>query len=165
MQDSLGDRIKQQYECRTKYSLPRRTYTIIRVDGKAFHRYTKNLARPYDLQFMQNMDNMAAQELYSHKELNGKSCSEMQEMIFQKGVNWNDYPVGFKRGRFVTKENYEIEDGVVRTRCVVIEPPIFTQEMEFLASRIPKLPSLSIKAVPTTLLPRGMSLKSCMSVF
>ena len=34
--DSLGDRMKDQYENRTRIMLPRRTYTVIRVDGKAF---------------------------------------------------------------------------------------------------------------------------------
>jgi len=48
MKDDLGDRMKSQYENRTRYYLPRRTYTIIRIDGKAFHSYTKGFKRPYD---------------------------------------------------------------------------------------------------------------------
>lgn len=40
MKDKLGQRMKEQYEDRTRYYLPRRTYTIIRVDGKAFHTLT-----------------------------------------------------------------------------------------------------------------------------
>lgn len=55
--DSLGDRIKSQYEDRTRYFLPRRTYTILRLDGKAFHTYTKNLDRPFDKGLMEDMDN------------------------------------------------------------------------------------------------------------
>ena len=54
--DSLGDRIKNQYEDRTRYYLPRRTYTITRVDGKAFHTFTRGLNKPYDLDFMSCMD-------------------------------------------------------------------------------------------------------------
>lgn len=46
MKDLLGDRMKNNYENRTRYMLPRRTYTIIRVDGKAFHTFTKGLPRP-----------------------------------------------------------------------------------------------------------------------
>lgn len=46
--DSLGDRMKAQYENRTRFSLPRRTYTIIRCDGKAFHTLTRGLQKPYD---------------------------------------------------------------------------------------------------------------------
>ena len=49
MNDSLGNRIKNYYEHTTRYFLPRRGYTIIRVDGKAFHSYTKNLEKPFDL--------------------------------------------------------------------------------------------------------------------
>lgn len=55
--DSLGDRIKSQYEDRTRYFLPRRTYTILRLDGKAFHTYTKGLERPFDKGLMEDMDN------------------------------------------------------------------------------------------------------------
>jgi tRNA(His) guanylyltransferase len=48
MKDSLGDRMKGQYESRTQSSLPRRTYTIIRCDGKAFHTFTRGCKRPFD---------------------------------------------------------------------------------------------------------------------
>lgn len=59
MHDSLGDRMKQQYENRTRYFLPRRTYTILRIDGKAFHSFTRGLERPYSLPFMAAMDSTA----------------------------------------------------------------------------------------------------------
>jgi len=50
-----------------------------------------------------NAISMAARHFYSAKELHGKSSSEMQEMIFQKGQNFNDYPAFFKRGTFVRR--------------------------------------------------------------
>lgn len=40
--------MKQQYEDRTRYALPRRTYTILRCDGKAFHTFTRRCEKPYD---------------------------------------------------------------------------------------------------------------------
>ena len=41
----------------------------------------------------------AGQAYFSHKQLNGKSCNEIQEMLFQeKEINFNDYPSWFKRG-------------------------------------------------------------------
>src|SRR5690348_11584910 len=48
--------MKRDYENRTRLLLPRRTYTLIRVDGKAFHTYTRGCARPYDLDLMADMD-------------------------------------------------------------------------------------------------------------
>lgn len=48
MMDKLGDRMKQNYETRTQMFLPRRTYTILRLDGVAFHTYTKGLIKPFD---------------------------------------------------------------------------------------------------------------------
>ena len=47
MLDSLGDRMKAQYEDRTRFMLPRRTYTIIRLDGKAFHTFTASMVKPF----------------------------------------------------------------------------------------------------------------------
>lgn len=57
--DSLGDRMKEQYENRTRIMLPRRTYTIIRVDGKAFHTLTKGFDKPFDKHLMMIMDMVA----------------------------------------------------------------------------------------------------------
>lgn len=54
-----------------------------------------------------NAISMAASHYYSHKELQGKSGSEKQEMLWQKGVNFNDYPFFFKRGTFVRRETTE----------------------------------------------------------
>jgi len=54
--DSLGDRMKGQYENRARFSLPRRTYTIIRCDGKAFHTFTRHCQKPYDMNLVLAMD-------------------------------------------------------------------------------------------------------------
>lgn len=58
MKDSLGDRMKD-YENRTRISLMRRTYTVIRIDGKAFHSYTIGFNKPFDDDLMEDMDNTA----------------------------------------------------------------------------------------------------------
>lgn len=59
MKNNLATRMKLQYENRTKQLLPRRTYTIIRLDGKAFHTYTRNLERPFDQNFIEDLDLVA----------------------------------------------------------------------------------------------------------
>lgn len=56
--DSLGDRMKD-HERRAEVRLPRRTHTIIRIDGKAFHTYTRGLERPYDAALMADMASTA----------------------------------------------------------------------------------------------------------
>lgn len=50
-----------------------------------------------------NSVSMAARAYYPHAELHGRTSAEMQELLFQKGVNWNDYPAFFKRGTFVLR--------------------------------------------------------------
>jgi tRNA(His) guanylyltransferase len=238
MFDNLGDRMKKLYEKPTRITLPGRTYTLIRVDGKAFHTYTKGLQRPFDLDLIADMDNTAAylcaniqgakfafvqsdeisilltdfeslttqswfegnlqkmcsisasyataifnqlrvsrgieklahfdsrvfqiaakvevenymiwrqqdtvrnsiasvaQNLYSPKELNGKGGNEQQEMIFQKGINWNDYAPELKRGRLIVKEQYQ-KGEALRTRWISIPAPIFTQDRDSLSQLIP----------------------------
>ena len=46
--DSLGDRMKNNYENRSKTYLTRRVPVIYRLDGRAFHSFTRGLKRPYD---------------------------------------------------------------------------------------------------------------------
>ncbi len=253
MKDSLGDRMKAFYERRTQVELPRRTYTLIRIDGKSFHTYTRGCKRPYDRELMADMDStaailckeidgarlayvqsdeisilltdfsandsqawldgnvqkivsisaslttahfnalrlvrgvklmacfdsrvwtipqaaevanyfvwrqqdatrnsisMAARAYFSHRQCQGKSSSELQELLFSEaGVNWNDLPVGFRRGRAIVKETTERETVytdkrsgeakttlALRSRWVSVEPPIFTQEREWLLAKIP----------------------------
>lgn len=56
MKDELGDRMKGKYENVTRIYLPQRTYVIIRLDGKAFHTYTKGCAKPFDADLIEAMD-------------------------------------------------------------------------------------------------------------
>ena len=56
MRDDLGDRIKNNYEARTRYYLPRRTYTILRLDGCHFRSYTKGLNKPFDYDLYEDID-------------------------------------------------------------------------------------------------------------
>jgi tRNA(His) 5'-end guanylyltransferase len=56
---SLGDRMKEYYEKPYKIKLPMRMPVIIRLDGKAFHTVTKDLEKPFDLGFINMMDNTA----------------------------------------------------------------------------------------------------------
>lgn len=55
---ALGDRMKR-YEATTRTLLPRRTYTVLRVDGRAFHSYLRSATKPFDEPFMADMDAVA----------------------------------------------------------------------------------------------------------
>jgi len=51
-----------------------------------------------------NSISSVAQSLFSHKELQGLSGSEMQDkMMLEKSVNWNDLPTKNKRGSYVKR--------------------------------------------------------------
>ena len=83
---------------------------------------------------VRNSVQMAAQSMFSHKELQGVNVTQLQEKMWaEKQVNWNDYPTGFKNGRVVTKE--AISEN--RTGWVIQPAPIFSKEPEFVLSRLP----------------------------
>ena len=270
MFDALGDRMKNNYENRYRFYLTRRTPVIIRVDGNAFHTFTRGLDRPFDADFMKIMQKTclslcqniqgcvggyvqsdeislllvdyqtlesdawfdynlqkitslaaaratmtfnelvsdlvaaydvegyacsqiegeedkeaicfekaklwqtkmnramfdarafnipkeevcnyfiwrqkdatrnsiqaAGQAQFSHKELDRKSQSDIQEMLFQKGINWNNYSIPEKRGSFVRRytETIEREDGVVIVRnpwYIDEEMPILTEDRNYI---------------------------------
>ena len=240
--ENLGQRMKE-YEAATRLTLPRRSYTVIRVDGIAFHTLTKKFKKPFDDQFVQamndaaielcstvmgaqfafvqsdeisvlvtdfsrvnteawygncvqkmcsasasaatagfnrsrllsvlpsdrddvdddlleNIRNMApgkfdsrvyqipqrievgnyflwrqwdtvrnsisavAHSLYSQSELHGKSGDEQQELIYQKGINWNDYDPALKRGRIVVRRADPVTN---RSKWKVEAAPSFSQ--------------------------------------
>jgi len=50
-----------------------------------------------------NSLSMAVQSLYKHTECMGAGFVKKHDMLHDKGVNWNDYPVFFKRGTYVGK--------------------------------------------------------------
>lgn len=200
MKDSINTRMKENYENRSKTFLTRRTPVIIRIDGKAFHTYTKGLKKPFDNKLIDDMiettiflfENVQGcklgytqsdeisllitdydtlqtdawfdysvqkicsisaslatakfnslrpnklaffdarcfnipkeevanyfiarqqdairnsiqalgQSLFSHKEIENKNISEIQEMCFQKGCNWNNFSTPEKQGSIIIK--------------------------------------------------------------
>lgn len=58
-----------------------------------------NLIYWRQLDASRNSIQMVGQANFSHKELQNKSCNEIQDMLMtQKGINWNDLPIYQKRG-------------------------------------------------------------------
>lgn len=55
LRDDIGTRMKDFYEQIPKTKLMRRCPVAIRIDGKAFHTYTRNFKRPFDSIFMRAM--------------------------------------------------------------------------------------------------------------
>lgn len=55
--DSLGDRMKKNYEQPYQFYLTRRTPVIIRLDMNAGHHFTEEMNRPFDTIFVESMHN------------------------------------------------------------------------------------------------------------
>jgi len=54
MNDPLGDRMKK-YESVSNHKLTQKVPVILRVDGKAFHTFTKNATKPFDINLIESM--------------------------------------------------------------------------------------------------------------
>ena len=84
---------------------------------------------------------------FSQKELHGKSCNNIQDMLMlQKGINWNDYSTTLKRGSCCIKADDSLTEydevgnicGYTKRSKWVIdnEIPIFTQDRNYVEKLI-----------------------------
>ena len=65
-----------------------------------------NLIYWRQLDATRNSIQMVGQHYFSHNQLKGKSCNDIQDMLFKEyGVNWNDYLTFYKRGSACRKVN------------------------------------------------------------
>ena len=123
------------FDCRC-WNVPNRTEAVNNI-----------LWREFDA--TKNSISMAARSVYSDAQLLGKNGSEKQDMLMEKGINWNDYPVFFKRGTYARRvvisrkftdeelselpEHHEARNNpdllITRSSIEVIDMPIFTKVM------------------------------------
>lgn len=69
-----------------------------------------NLIYWRQLDATRNSIQMVGQANFSHKELQGKTCNMIQDMLHeQRGINWNDFPTHLKRGSCCIKVYNEHE--------------------------------------------------------
>lgn len=85
-----------------------------------------NLIYWRQLDATRNSIQMVGQANFSHKELQNKSCDQIQDMLMtQKGINWNDIPSYQKHGSCCIKEEYRFNDSL-RSRWIIDNDiPIF----------------------------------------
>lgn len=91
-----------------------------------------------------NSIQMVGQANFSHSELQGKSCNDIQSMLLvQKDINWNNLDTQYKRGTCCIKERYtkyDITTGLAigeRTRWKVdYDIPIFSQSTDYINSLV-----------------------------
>lgn len=76
-----------------------------------------NLVYWRQLDATRNSIQMVGQANFSHKELQNKSCNDIQDMLMtQKEINWNNLPTYQKRGSCCVKNKIIIDnDGVIET--------------------------------------------------
>jgi len=96
---------------------------------------------------IRNSIQMVGQANFSHKQLQNKSCEDIQEMLFQeKGITWNDLPTHHKRGTAVYKRKTVVKEQgawvmdytekfatALRTEIYIDKDiPIFSKDRDFI---------------------------------
>jgi len=90
-----------------------------------------------------NSINMLGRAYFSHKEMNDKNTSQIQDMLIEKyGINWNDIETHKKRGSCVIKETYETKVPMTKVRPKKDSPENW-QDIEF----IPIAPELDVPTI------------------
>lgn len=87
-----------------------------------------------------NSIQMLAQSEFSHKELQGKNQSQLQDMLMlEHNINWNDLDTYKKRGSCCIKEEIQdpeidIKDGayIITKWTLDLNPPIFTKDRNYI---------------------------------
>jgi len=147
---------KLQKMCSVSASIATSTFNIIRREEQGITKIANFDSRVFQIpqddevinyfiwrqqDTVRNSIASVAQSLYSSKELHGKNSNTQQEMIFAKGINWNDYAPHLKRGRIIYKQDYTSEnpmtgDPVQRSEWIIEACPTLTQERWFLNNLI-----------------------------
>lgn len=88
-----------------------------------------NLLYWRQLDATRNSIQMVGQANFSHKELDGVSCKQIQnKLLTEKDINWNNYPAYLKRGSCCYKDN---------SKWVLdLNPPIFKDDWEYINKHI-----------------------------
>lgn len=103
---------------KTALSEPKYKYIDANFDCRTFELPSKEETLNYfiwrEQDAVRNSIQMAARSVFSHSECNDKNGSELQEMLFSKGINWSNYPTFFKRGLYAklmtTKRKFTTEE-------------------------------------------------------
>lgn len=91
--------------------LPQKSHLTPVFDCRAFT--LPNIKLAYECLLWRETDatrnslSMAVSSYYSPKECFKKGLKDKHDMLHEKGVNWNDYPVHFKRGTYFKRIKYE----------------------------------------------------------
>lgn len=121
-----------EYDCYENHKLSDVYYKAIdrgaMFDARVFNipkEEVTNLLYWRQLDATRNSIQMVGQANFSHKELHGKSCNMIQDMLLiEKNINWNDFPTHQKRGSCCVKSNTTIigatvlDNGEVETTSI-----------------------------------------------
>ena len=112
-EEFIGENYDDQYEEHYIKVLKKAMGIGAYFDCRAFNIPKEDVTNNFywrQLDASRNSIQMVGQANFSHKELQYKSCNDIQDMLMtQKSINWNDFPIYQKRGTCIIKEEYWVE--------------------------------------------------------
>lgn len=131
--DDDGCLATEQFEQWKKYTIALSKGAMF--DARCFNipkEEVTNLIYWRQLDATRNSIQMVGQANFTQKELQNKSCNNIQDMlILQKGINWNDFPTACKRGTCCVKKEIICNDRLTGKKLAWVidkEIPIFRNE-------------------------------------
>ena len=99
-------------EERKWYELYESKFDIAMFDARCFNlpkEEVTNYIYWRQLDAMRNSIQAVGQANFSQTQLNLKSCNDIKDMLKQKGINWDDFPTGLKRGSCAVKSDNPVD--------------------------------------------------------
>ena len=99
-------------EERRWYELYESKFDIAMFDARCFNlpkEEVTNYIYWRQLDAMRNSIQAVGQANFSQTQLNLKSCNDIKDMLKQKGINWDDFPTGLKRGSCAVKSDNPVD--------------------------------------------------------
>lgn len=106
-----------------------------------------------------NSIQMVGQAYFSHKELQHKTCSQIQDMLMtQKGVNWNDLRTSYKRGSCCVRNRRVISVSADGTATCELRNPKKSEREWIIDTEIPIFKGYGRKYIDELILVGGVEI-------
>jgi len=120
-EETDSDIIEQLYKLQDTYI--EAEYKGAMFDARVFNIPREEVTNYFywrQLDASRNSIQMVGQANFSHRELQHKSCNDIQDMLMsQKGINWNDFTTYQKRGSCVVRNKVVLESDDVTEKCML----------------------------------------------
>jgi tRNA(His) guanylyltransferase len=139
--DSLGDRMKEYEAVEAQRKLDPTLPILVRLDGRAFHTFTKGLSRPFDVRFNECMKAATKAVMEeSNAKIGYTQSDEITLVILPVGENPN--PIFGGRNQKLCSTLAAVASVVFLRKVIELLPPKYVDKLPTFDCRIWNVPNL-----------------------